>query len=134
MLKFYRIVYYTYHNDAEVGVKTGRALIDETEVPPEKTIDITWENLTEIYQQYGGVFPWNIWNFKRGRIVSFFDAKILNKNTWDIKEWKSPLNMKLTIQYKEMTPPSIDEVLKWYDSTKAIQYLREHGLTVSLTK
>lgn len=134
MLKFYRIVYYTYHNDAEVGVKTGRALMDEAEVPPEKTIDITWENLTEIYQQYAWVFPWNIWNFKRGRIVSFFDAEIRDKNTWDIKEWKSPLNMKLTIQYKEMTPPSIDEVLKWYDGNKAIQYLKEQGLAISLTK
>ena len=128
MLHYYRVLYTTYNNGVKVGRTDGFTIADENEIK-EKTIPITWENLKEVYYDYGPNFPFNYWNFKRGRVISFFEGCLTDKNRRDIKEWKTPtLNIKLVITY-EIFPCSLNDILNYWDSEKAIQYLRERNLS-----
>lgn len=128
MLHYYRVLYTTYNNGVKVGRTDGFTIADENEIK-EKTIPITWENLKEVYYDYGLNFPFNYWNFKRGRVISFFEGGLTDKNRRDIKEWKTPtLNIKLVITY-ETFPCSLNDILNYWDSEKAIQYLRERNLS-----
>jgi hypothetical protein len=100
------------------------------EMPTNKTIPITWENLTDVMRAYGIVVGFNVWNLKRGRVISFFDSEIFNRKTWDIKEWKEPdFDLSLETTFEEYTP-SIQEVLEWHDGKQAFQYLKENGLSI----
>ena len=76
MLHYYRVLYTTYNNGVKVGNTSGFTIADENEIK-EKTIPITWENLKEVYYDYGLNFPFNYWNFKRGRVISFFEGAFL---------------------------------------------------------
>lgn len=128
MLQYYRILYTTYRNDVNVGNSCGFAIVDENEAK-EETISITWENLKEIYWDYGCQLPFNIWNFKRGRVLSFFEGAFRDKNRRDIHERKTPaLDIKLVITY-EVRRCSLNDILNYWDSEKAIQYLRERNLS-----
>lgn len=128
MLHYYRVLYTTYNNEVKVGNTSGFVIADENEIK-EKTIPITWENLKEVYYNFGLELPFNIWDFKRGRVISFFEGCLTDKNRRDIKEWKTPeLNMKLVITY-EVIPCSLNTILNYWDSEKAIQYLRERNLS-----
>lgn len=128
MLHYYRVLYTTYNNGVKVGRTDGFTIADENEIK-EKTIPITWENLKEVYYDYCLNFPFNYWNFKRGRVISFFEGGLTDKNRRDIKEWKTPtLNIKLVITY-EAFPCSLNDILNYWDSEKAIQYLRERNLS-----
>ena len=128
MLHYYRVLYTTYNNGVKVGNTSGSVIADENEIK-EKTIPITWENLKEVYYNFGLELPFNIWDFKRGRVISFFEGCLTDKNRRDIKEWKTPeLNMKFVITY-EVIPCSLNTILNYWDSEKAIQYLRERNLS-----
>ena len=128
MLHYYRVLYTTYNNEVKVGRSDGFTIADENEIK-EETIPITWENLKEVYYDYGLNFPFNYWNFKRGRVISFFEGGLTDKNRRDIKEWKTPtLNIKLVITY-EIFPCSLNDILNYWNSEKAIQYLRERNLS-----
>lgn len=128
MLHYYRVLYTTYNNGVKVGNTSGSVIADENEIK-EKTIPITWENLKEVYYNFGLELPFNIWDFKRGRVISFFEGCLTDKNRRDIKEWKTPeLNMKLVITY-EIIPCSLNDILNYWNSEKAIQYLRERNLS-----
>lgn len=128
MLHYYRILFTTYNNGVKVDYTYGHVIADESEVK-EKTIPITWENLEEIYHNYGLSLPFNIWNFKRGRVISFFKGSFTDKNRRDIKEWKTPaLDMKLVVTY-EVWRCSLNNILNYWDSEKTIQYLRERNLS-----
>lgn len=128
MLHYYRVLYTTYNNGVKVGRTDGFTIADENEIK-EETIPITWENLKEVYYDYGLNFPFNYWNFKRGRVISFFEGGLTDKNRRDIKEWKTPtLNIKLVITY-EIFPCSLNDILNYWNSEKAIQYLRERNLS-----
>lgn len=128
MLHYYRVLYTTYNNGVKVGNTSGFVIADENEIK-EKTIPITWENLKEVYYNFGLELPFNIWDFKRGRVISFFEGCLTDKNRRDIKEWKTPeLNMKLVITY-EVIPCSLNTILNYWDSEKAIQYLHERNLS-----
>lgn len=128
MLHYYRILFTTYNNGVKVDYTYGHVIADESEIK-EKTIPITWENLEEIYHNYGLSLPFNIWNFKRGRVISFFKGGLTDKNRRDIKEWKTPtLNMKLVVTY-EVWRCSLNNILNYWDSEKTIQYLRERNLS-----
>ena len=116
MLKFYRTYYTTIVKGYDIYTYCGTVLRED--VPINKTIQISWENLEEIYHNFGLVLAFNIWNSKRGRHISFFHFKLRNKKTWDIKEWKeNQLDIILNIRYEEYTPP-INEVLKWHNGEK----------------
>lgn len=128
MLHYYRILFTTYNNGVKVDYTYGHVIADESEIK-EKTIPITWENLEEIYHNYGLSLPFNIWNFKRGRVISFFKGGLTDKNRRDIKEWKTPtLNIKLVVTY-EVWRCSLNNILNYWDSEKTIQYLRERNLS-----
>lgn len=128
MLHYYRVLYTTYNNGVNVGESCGFTIADENEIK-EKTIPITWENLKEVYYDYGLNLPFNYWNFKHGRIISFFEGAFRDKNRRDIHERKTPvLDMKLVITYK-VCHCSLKDIINYWDSEKAIQYLRERNLS-----
>ena len=128
MLHYYQVLFTTYNNGVKVGNTSGFIIADENEVK-EKTIPITWENLEEVYYNYGLNLPFNYWNFKHGRTISFFKGAFCDKNRRDIHERKTPiLDMKLVIAYK-VVPCSLNDILNYWDSEKAIQYLRERNLS-----
>lgn len=128
MLHYYRVLFTTYNNGVKVGNTSGFTIADESEVK-EKTIPITWENLEEVCYNYGLNFPFAIWDFKRGRVISFFKGGLTDKNRRDIHERKTPiLDMKLVITY-EVVPCSLNDIINYWDSEKAIQYLRERNLS-----
>lgn len=128
MLNCYRVLYTTYNNGVVVGDSRGFIIADESEAE-EKTIPITQENLEKTYWDYGCMLPFNYWNFKRGRIISFFDGSFRDKNRRDIHERRTPiLDMKLVITCK-IVDCSLNTILNYWDSDKAIQYLRERNLS-----
>lgn len=128
MLHYYRVLYTTYNNEVKVGNTSGFTIADESEVK-EETIPITWENLEEVYYDYGLNLPFNYYNSKRGRVISFFSGAFCDKNRRDIHERKTPvLDMKLVITY-EVWRCSLNDIINYWDSEKAIQYLRERNLS-----
>lgn len=131
MLKFYRCYGKTYHKGKLYGVQGYATVVAEEKEIKNHTINITWDNLSEVYSKYSNYLPFNIWYFKRGRIISWFDATFISliKGKYrDIKERKtSNLNITLEIYYKEFTP-SLQEVFNWHDAKKASQYLKENNL------
>ena len=74
------------------------------------------------------LLPFNYWNLKKGRVISFFNGGFTDKNRRAIKEWKKELNIVIKKEYKEFTPYNIEYVLKWYEIEKAIQYLKQQGI------
>ena len=123
MLKFYKCKVETYYNKEFKGSNVCFCLT-ENEMQS-FTESLTWENLSEKYSHNGSQYFFNIWNRKKGRQVEFFDWGYTS-----IKEWKEELNIKIQYTYTEFTP-SIDFILKWHDGDKAIQYLKERGLSIN---
>ena len=131
MLKFYSVVYKVYNNGTFIDGKSTKVLAEENEVE-NKIISVHWDNLSEIYHKYSLLLPFNIWNFKKGRRVSFFSGNPFKKDFRDVKEWKNPLDIMIKIDYKDMSNcMNIADILKWRDVDKAIQYLNEHGLKIN---
>lgn len=129
-MKFYYKYTTTYHNNTKIGTNVGRVLLDEE--PQKEITNLTWDNLDEQYYENGLTYQFNIWNFKRGRRVSFFVDKMFffTKDERDVKEWEEDLNVRIEVAYEEFNP-SIDYVLKWHDPDRAIAYLKEKGLTIN---
>ena len=130
MLKFYSIAYKTYNNVTNIDTHYARTLKEESEIKND-LVFINWDNLSEMYHKYNLSLPFNIWNFKKGRLVSFFVDNPFKKNFRDVKEWKTKLDIMVKIEYTDISNSmSIDEVLKWHDAEKAIQYLNERNLKI----
>jgi hypothetical protein len=126
-MKFYTVSNKFYYKNDLISYSTNRTLTDEN-VQNQKIV-LTWYNLEEIYSIYGLFLPFNIWQFKKGRVITFFNS-ITTKHVKDIKEWKIKQldNMYMTIEFKENIP-SLQTILNWSDGEKAIQYLVEKGLS-----
>ena len=130
MLEFYKIKSTTYHNDEIIGTRSKAVMLTDKNMTTE-TYDFTWENLSELYQEHGLQCAFNIWNFKKGRRVSFFTDYFFKKNHRDIKEWKhTNLNITLVVEYTPFQP-SISYVLDWHNAEAAYQYLKEREIKVS---
>lgn len=132
MLKFYRCYYETINKGQMMYGDFARVLVDENDKPQNETIQITWDDLEQIHKKYGIYVGFNVWTRKKGRIISFFEGSIIFKKEYekDLKEWKEKdLDLQFKVSVKEYTP-SIQEVLDWHDGEKAIQYLKERGLSV----
>ena len=130
MLKFYSITYKTYNNGTYIGTNYGKTLAEESEVKDDIVL-INWDNLSEMYHKFSLAVPFNIWNFKKGRLVSFFVGNPFKKDFRDIKEWKTKLDIMVKVEYKDISSSmSIEDVLKWHDAEKAIQYLNERNLKI----
>jgi hypothetical protein len=123
-MKYYTTYAATYHNGKLIGIQNGGYCLTEEELPREEVYTITWENLSQMYQNLHLWCDFNIWNFKKGRRVSFFHSKLFDKNTWDIKEWKEKeLNIEVRVYHTERKA-SIED-LKYFDATKVKKYLDE---------
>lgn len=133
MLKFYRCYFETINKGQVMYGDSSRVLIDEKNKPQNETIQITWDNLEQVHQKYGIDVGFNVWTRKKGRVISFFNGNLIFRKDYekDLKEWKDKkLNLQLKVSVKECQV-SIQDVLDWYDSEKAIQYLKERGLSVT---
>ena len=125
MLKYYIVCYSTLHNGQVINNNIGHVILDETTTTETQHIPITWENLNTIYNEYGLSCAFNIWNCRKGRKIEFFSWRSA------IKEWKTTNpNLELRISYTPYNA-SIEEILKYHDGNKAIQYLVERGLKVA---
>lgn len=133
MLEFYTLSFETYHNDKFMGGDSTTILIDEDSASDlDCSTDLDWENLDFVYPTCGCMLPFSIYRSnKKGRVISWYDCSPFNRNTWDIKEWKTPLNITIKSSTRKRNM-SIAEVLKWHDMDKAIQYLKEKGLTIDM--
>ena len=130
MLKFYSIAYKTYNNGTYIDTHYATTLKEESETKND-LVFINWDNLSEMYHKYNLSLPFNIWNFRKGRLVSFFVDNPFKKNFRDVKEWKTKLNITVKIEYTDVSNSmSIEDVLKWHDAEKAIQYLNERNLKI----
>lgn len=130
MLKFYAIHYKTYNNGTYIDTHYAETLAEEGSLKDE-TIQINWDNLSEVRRKYSLSLPFTVYNFRRGRLISFFVGNPFKKDFRDIKEWKTKLNIELKIEYIDISNSmSIEEVLKWHDAEKAIQYLNERNLKI----
>lgn len=130
MLKFYSIAYKTYNNGTYIDTYYATTLKEESETKND-LVFINWDNLSEMYHKYNLSLPFNIWNFKKGRLVSFFVDNPFKKNFRDVKEWKTKLDITVKIEYTDVSNSmSIEDVLKWHDAEKAIQYLNERNLKI----
>lgn len=130
MLKFYSIAYKTYNNGTYIDTHYATTLKEESEIKND-LVFINWDNLSEMYHKYNLSLPFNIWNFKKGRLVSFFVDNPFKKNFRDVKEWKTKLDITVKIEYTDISNSmSIEDVLKWHDAEKAIQYLNERNLKI----
>lgn len=130
MLKFYYIHYTTYYKGKEVAHRTAYCLCDESKVDNWR-VKVTWDNLAELWEQIGGLgCGFTIWNFKRGRQLSFPD-------TWpwqEPKEWKhTDPQVEIECHWSERKV-SIQDVMEWNDSEKAMQYLAERNLRIGVDK
>lgn len=132
MLQFYRIRHTTYHNGEIISSRNTAVILTDKDVSTE-TYEFTWENLEKLYQEHGFECSFNIWNFKKGRRISFFTNTFFKKNHRDVKEWKHPnLNITLVIEYTPFEP-SISYVLDWHNAEAALQYLEERKIKIIKT-
>ena len=124
MLKYYLVCYSTLYNGQVINNSIGRVILDETAATETQHIPITWENLDEINNKYGLSCAFNIWNCRKGRKIEFFSWRSA------IKEWKTAdFNLELRISYTPYNAP-IEDIMKYWEGDKAIQYLAERGLKV----
>lgn len=131
MLKFYSVNYKVYNNGTFIDNSYGGRILVEEDSVQDKIILINWDNLSEEYYKLGTMLPFNFWNFKKGRIVSFFGWNPFKKDFRDIKEWKTKLDIMVKVKYTDITNlTSIAEVLEWCDVNKAIQFLNERNLKI----
>ena len=125
MLTYYLVCYSTLYNGQVINNSIGHAILDETTSTETQHIPITWENLNAIYNKYGLSCAFNIWNCRKGRKIEFFSWRSA------IKEWKTTdFNLELRISYTPYNAP-IEDIMKYWEGDKAIQYLVERGLKVA---
>lgn len=130
MLKFYHVKCTTYVNGIERGTNYGHKTLMEEEEAKDCSIVATWENITEFYYNHALSSCFQLYNFKRGKYLSFEDFNLFKRQTWDIAQWRHPeMKIELKFHYVEVHP-SINEVLRYHNGEKAMQYLLERGMNI----
>ena len=126
MIDYYQAKCITYVNEKEKSVHSCWSLFTEEQIQ-NKEIKIIWENLDKVYYKWGLVLPFNYYQFKKGRVILFFNDSLFNKNDWDIKEWKQKeFDIVLKIQY-EKEKITLRE-LQNYDVELVNQFLKDKKL------
>ena len=130
-MKLYEKYATWYNQGIEVGKKFCNYEFSEKELNNE-LIQITWENLDEVYMEYGVPCLFTIWNFKNNRIIEFWDWSLFcSKEYRHISSKKYPvLPLTYKITYEEVNNLSIKDILEIAPAEKAIKYLTERGLNI----
>ena len=122
-MEFYNVRYEIYRNgELYYQSRTARILADKA--MENEIIPISWNNIEEVYSDYGLCIPLNLYRKDKGLMVHYYGDGMFGKK---VKSWKTAdLNLELRVVYRQYTP-SINEVLNWHDGEKASQYLKEKG-------
>lgn len=106
------------------------------ESPADKAVDVSWDNVDDVLEKYGAFLPFSIhngWMKRTGHRRIEFDSvwfALRKDKPTPIKERKtSNPNIRVEVEWVETNPP-IEDILKWPDADKAIQYLVERGLSL----
>lgn len=106
------------------------------EPPADKTINVSWDNVDDVLEKYGAFLPFSVhngWMKRAGHRRIEFDSVwfVWRKDKpAHIKEKETPNpNIRVEVEWVETSPP-IEDILKWPDANKAIQYLVERGLSL----
>ena len=94
--------------------------------PYTDVIKINWDNAEEEIQKHDIWLPFGITKRRKGLKLFFWDDLFTS-----VKQWKEDLDIEIKTSWIEYKP-TIKEIMDFKDSDKAIQYLVERGLTVSL--
>lgn len=128
MLKFYHVKCTTYINGIDRGTNYGHVILTEEKNAKDYSVTATWENITEFYHNYALFSCFQLYNFKRGKYLSFEDFNLFKRHTWDIAQWRHPeMKIELKFHYVEVHT-SINEILRYHNGEKAMQYLLERGI------
>ena len=130
-MKLYRKYITWYNQEIEVEKRFCDYEFSEKDLNDE-LFKITWENLDEVYMEYGCLAPFTIWNFKNNRIIEFWDWSLFcSKEYRHISSKKYPvLPLTYKITYEEVNNLSIKDILEIAPAEKAIKYLVERGLNI----
>ena len=130
-MKLYQKYITWYNQGIEVEKRFCNYEFSEKELNDE-LIKITWENLDEVYMKYGLRAPFTVWNFKKARIIEFWDWSLFcSKEYRHISSKKYPvLPLTYKITYEEVNNLSIKDILEIGPAEKAIKYLTEKGLNI----
>ena len=122
-MEFYYVRYETYRNgELYHQSRTARILADKA--MENEIIPISWDNIEEVYSDYGLCLPFYLYHKDNGLVVHYYGDGFFGKK---VKSWKTAnLNLELRVVYRQYTP-SINEVLNWHDGERASQYLKEKG-------
>ena len=131
MLNLYAVYTTTRRDNKEIDTRFIGEII--TDKPNNHTDILTWNNLDDYIFHHGLAVPFNCFNFKNDRIISFFNFHLFKKETWDIRKSKYPeLNITVEYEYVEIKHWSIERITKYWDGEKASQFLKEHLFLFSL--
>ena len=131
MLEFYYKTITIFYENEKFNGRSYNVLVEE-EKAKDYSIIINWDNINEIYKENAFALPFNMWHFKKGLRISWFDITLLDilckPKRRDIKQWKvSNLKMTMQVKYRKYIP-SLQEVFNWSNCEKASQFLKEHNL------
>ena len=119
----------TYRGDKKIDTIYGGKVITNNTEEYNRVDTITWGNLQEYYYKYGTYLPFTYYNFRKGKIISFFCFNLFKKYTWDIRQSKySNLDITVKWTYREIVDFSLEDILKYRDAKIATQFLQERGL------
>lgn len=128
MLNYYSVNYVLKLNGKEVH-HVRRGLICEASQAQSELLEITWGNLADFYQKFGRVCGFEVWEASKGKVIDFY-SNPFNGSPRRRKEWRHPeLGLTFETVYRKDTP-SIRTILEYGNGEKAIQYLRERGLSI----
>ena len=121
MLKVYQTTYKFYY-DGELEYRTTTTQLSDH--PYEEEFSGTdFDSLWNLYQKYPMMFPFNAYEWKRGRYLEFYDSIFRG-----IREWKNNCKpWRLVATSREITI-TMNE-LERFDADDVIQYLKERGIT-----
>jgi len=128
MLEFYNIDYFIYIKEEELFGANNIRLKDSstmTEGIAEIVQTITWDNVEKL-RSYG--IPCSIDRTKKGKVLRVYLSLCGCPIT--LKEWKEEINIPIYCNTTQIKVP-LKKVFEWENAEEAIQYLNEHGLSIS---
>lgn len=131
MLKMFQDHVTTFVDGKEIfSMSTGKMMCEKA--PKDQTVDVTWDNVSDVELKLGWRLPFSVHDGWRGRYIAFDSVYLAfsKDKPAPIKERKTPIpGIQVQIHWEETDPP-IEEILQWHEGNKAIRYLAERGLNL----